>query len=87
MAAIATDNGTILVFANKFDGAILEVIQESDKAVRVRNKENGRECWLPKSGIMLRKPGIPTYENEYNVAAWFRCRMNAAQERALNLLE
>lgn len=84
---IATENNRLIVFANKYDGAILELLAESDKAINVRNIENNRTCWLPKSGIAQRKPGVPTYENEYNVARWFMAKMNQQQERVLNLLE
>ena len=87
MAVLVTDDGSLLVFANKWDGAILGVISESEKAVQVRNKENGKVCWLPKSGLVQRKPGVPTYENEYDLANWFRGKLSAQQERVLNLLE
>lgn len=84
---IHTESNKLIVFANKYDGAILEVIAESDKAINVRNVENKNACWLPKSAIVQRKPGVPTYENEYNVSRWFLSKMNNQQERVLNLLE
>lgn len=87
MATIATDNGTVLVFANTYDGAILEVISETEKAIQVRNKESNRSCWLPKSGIEQRKPGVPTYENEYVVCGWFWSKMNLQQQKVLNVAE
>ena len=83
---IATDNGTIIVFANIYDGAILRVSEERPKAIKVTNTENGKTCWLPKSGLKPRKPGVPTYESEYTVAAWFSNRLSDQQERVLNLL-
>lgn len=84
---IATENNRLIVFANKYDGAILEVVSESDKAINVKNVENGKSCWLPKAGITQRKPGVPTYENEYNVQRWFMAKLTNQQERVLNLLE
>ena len=84
---IATENNRLIVFANKFNGAILELIAESDKAIHVRNTENEKSCWLPKAGIVQRKPGVTTYENEYNVSRWFMAKMSNQQERVLNLLE
>lgn len=84
---IHTDNSRLIVFANKFDGAILEVVSETNKAISVRNVENDRSCWLPKAGLAARKPGVPTYENEYNVARWFLSKLTSQQERVLNLLE
>lgn len=87
MAAIATENNRLIVYANKFDGAILEVVKESEKAVQVRNVENGKSCWLPKSGLKPKKPGVPTYENEYELSRWFACKLSLQQERVLNLAE
>lgn len=78
---------TILVTANLFDTAILEVIAESEKALHVRNVECGRTCWIPKSGIYLRKPGVATYENEYNVHDWFFNKMSKIQLKVLNVME
>jgi hypothetical protein len=84
---LETEDSTLIVFANKYDGAILEVLTETDKAISVRNKENGKTCWLPKAGLTQRKPGVPTYESEYNVQRWFMAKMTNQQERVLNLLE
>ena len=84
---IATENNKLIVFANKYDGAILEVVSQSEKAINVKNTENGKSCWSPKAGIVQRKPGVPTYENEYNVQRWFMSKMTNQQERVLNLLE
>lgn len=77
----------ILVFASPFDGATLTIIQETDKALQVRNDHCGRECWIPKSGLKLRNPGVETYENEYVLADWFRAKLNLQQEKVLNLAE
>lgn len=87
MMTLATDNGTILVFANTYDGAILAVIGETEKAINVRNKECGRCCWLPKAGLVARKPGVPTYENEYVLARWFVSKLNLQQSKVLNIAE
>lgn len=78
---------TLVIHANKFDSAIVEVVGESEKALQVKNTESGRVCWLPKSGIKAYKPGVPTYENEYEVSGWFRSKLNLQQERVLNLAE
>lgn len=84
---IHTDNGSLIIFANKFNGALLRVVSERDNAIQVRNKENNRVCWIPKRGIKQRKPGVATYENEYVLETWFRNVLKPEQERALNLLE
>lgn len=83
---IASDNGTIIVFANIYDGAILKITEDRPKAINVTNTESGKSCWLPKSGLKQRKPGEPTYESEYVVSPWFSRRMSDQQERVLNLL-
>ena len=77
----------MVIHANRWDSAIVEVIGESEKALQVKNTESGRVCWLPKSGIKPYKPGVATYENEYEIAPWFRDKMNLYQERVLNLAE
>ena len=78
---------TIIIFANKWDGAICEVLAVSEKALQIRNKENGKSCWVPKSGIRLRKPGVQTYENEYEVNDWFFNKLSPIQMKTLNLAE
>jgi len=78
---------SLIIFANKWDGAILDVVAETEKAWSVRNRDNGRSCWIPKAGVRLRKPGVPTYENEYNVNDWFYNKLTPQQQRVLNLLE
>ena len=83
---IATDNGTIIVFANVYDGAILKVTDDRPKAIKVTNADNGKSCWLPKSGLKLSKPNVPTYENEYKLKPWFSNVLSDQQERVLNLL-
>lgn len=83
---LATENNRLIVFANIYDGAIVEIEKESEKAVQVRNTENGKSCWLPKSGLKLRKPGVATYENEYVLKPWFSNKLTDQQERVLNLL-
>jgi hypothetical protein len=84
MNAVAT---SLVVHANKFDSAILEVIKETEKAYQVRNVDCGRMCWIPKSGLKAYKPGVATYENEYEVANWFWSKMNLMQEKVLNIAE
>jgi len=84
---IATEMNSIVVHANKFDAAILEIISESEKAIQVRNRDCGRKCWLPKSALVGYKPGVPTYENEYIVANWFWSKMNLMQQKVLNIAE
>lgn len=86
MTITTSDANTILVYANKYDAAILEVVEDRLKAIKVVNTENSKSCWLPKSGLKLRKPGVATYENEYTVASWFSNKLTDQQERVLNLL-
>lgn len=78
---------TLVIHANKYDSAIVAVVAESDKAMQVKNVESGRVCWLPKSGLKPYRPGVESYENEYEVSGWFRNKMNLQQERVLNLAE
>ena len=78
---------TLVIHANKMDSAICGIVQESEKAIKVQNDHCKRSCWLPKAGLKPYKPGVPTYENEYVLADWFRDKMSSQQERVLNLLE
>ena len=87
MANVATENGWIMIMAHRMDPAGLYVIEETDKAIRVKNDHCGRECWLPKSAIEPRKPGEPTYENEYSIRSWFYDKMSLRQQQVLNLAE
>ena len=84
---VINEGGTILIFANTYDAAILAIIQESEKAIKVQNKESNLICWIPKSGIQQRKPGVATYENEYVVKNWFWAKMNLQQQKVLNISE
>lgn len=78
---------TLVIFANRYDAAIVEVLERRNKAVRVRNVESGRTCWLPLAGLAERKPGVPTYENERVLKGWFSRRISRSQEKVLNLLD
>lgn len=82
-----TTKQTMIIFAHKFDAAIVEVEAETAKAFLLRNTESGKTGWIPKSALALRKPGVPTYENEFNVKDWFFNRMNRAQSVMLNVAE
>ncbi len=84
---IDTHNGTILVTANTWQSALLEVMKETEKAIQVKNVENGKVCWLPKAALKKYKPGVETYENNYDIANWFFPKMSSQQERVLNILE
>lgn len=44
MANVTTENGWIMVAAHRMDPAGLYVVEETDKAIRVRNDYCGREC-------------------------------------------
>ena len=83
----ATETTSIVVHANKFDSAILKVLTETEKAYSVQNVDCGRKCWIPKSGLKAYKPGVPSYENEYEVANWFWSKMSLIQEKVLNISE
>ena len=65
----------------------LEITETRPKAYKVRNKTTGAVCWLPKSGLAPRKPGVASYEDEYTLKAWFRSRLDYRQERALGIAE
>ena len=77
----------MVIHANKYDSAIVELVQESEKAIQVKNVECGRTCWIPKSGLREYKPGVPSYEGEYVVTAWFWNKMSIQQQRVLNIAE
>jgi hypothetical protein len=67
------------------DGMIvntLYIIGETAKAYHVKD-DFGLTCWIPKSGIKPDKPGVPTYENCYHLADWFRNAMTRHQERVI----
>ena len=66
---------------------ICDVLADTGKAVKIRNRDNGIECYVPWAGIRQRKPGVPTYENEYVLCQWFRDKLDARQERALGVSE
>ena len=66
---------------------LLDVLEEKEKSFCVRNPDNGFDCWIPKSGLQLRKPHEETYENDYVLAAWFRDRLSYRQERVLGVAE
>ncbi len=76
-----TETKTILVqlSANCPSMEICEVLNDSEKSMKLRNVDNGAVCFVPKSGLKLRKPGVPTYENEYVLVDWFRCKLNGFQ--------
>ena len=78
---------TIVIHANKFDSAIVEVVSETEKALNIKNTYSHKSCWLPKSALKPYKPGVPTYETEYVVAAWFVSKLSRPQEIVLNLAE
>jgi hypothetical protein len=82
---VATENKTMVIHANKFDSAIVVVIAETEKAVQIESKDNGCKCWLPKAALKPYKPGVATYENEYEIARWID--LSYMQEKVLNLAE
>ena len=65
----------------------LEIVESREKSYKVRNKDNGGVCFLPKSGLKPRKPGVPSYEDEFVLAAWFRSKLSFQQERVLGVCE
>ena len=74
-----------LISKNSPNLETLDVIEDRPKAVKVKNRDNNATCWIPKSGIEPRKPNEPTYEDEYVLKAWFRGKLNFAQERTLGI--
>lgn len=66
---------------------VLEVIENREKSLKVRNKDNNAVCFLPKSGLLPRRPGVPTYEDEFILADWFAGKLSNYQERVLGILE
>ena len=81
---------TILIEISPFAPTceILEVLEDREKSFKVRNRDNPKHwAYLPKSGLQLRKPGVPTYEDEYTVKPWLRARLSCNQERLLGILE
>lgn len=78
---------TLVIHANPYDSAIVEIIKETEKAYQVKNIDCGRMCWIPKAGLKQYKPGVPSYENEYKLALWFEGKLDLRQEKVLNLAE
>jgi len=80
---------SIFVIVSKFSPNLeqLEILEDRDKSYKVRNVDNNATCFIPKSGLKPRKPGVPTYENEFILAGWFRNKLNHFQERALGIVE
>jgi hypothetical protein len=93
MGRVETTNGeskmtigqTLVIHERAFDAAIVKVVGETQRAVKVQNIDNGYECYFPKSVLQPYKPGEPTYENEYRVS--LRFKLDLGQERVLNIAE
>ena len=79
--------GWIMVMANPMDPAGLQIIGDSEKAIKVRNDYCGRDCWIPRAALVLRKPGVASYECEYDLRPWFFSKMSMRQRQVLNLAE
>ena len=84
-----TERRTILVTLSERwpDPQTLFVLEEREKSFFVENDYTGKKCWVPKSGLQPRKPGVATYEDEYTIKPWFKAKMSPQQERALGILE
>lgn len=77
----------MVIHANKYDAAIVEVVSQTERAIQVRNVDCGRSCWIPRSALAEYKPGVATYEDEFVVRDWFWVKMNRRQEQVLNIAE
>lgn len=64
-----------------------DVIAETEKALHIRNQYSKKTAWVPKSGLKPYKPGVPTYEHNYDVADWFKRRMDRRQAVCLDFEE
>ena len=64
-----------------------DVLSETEKAVFIRNQYSKKTAWIPKSGLKPYKPGVPTYENNYDLADWFVRRMDRRQAVCLDFEE
>ena len=78
---------TIVVHANRFDSAILHVLEARDQSIRVRNVYCGRVCWLPLAGLEPYNAHEESYDGEYVLADWFRAKLSHLQEAVLQLRE
>lgn len=65
----------------------VEVLADKGRSLKLRNCYNGAICFAPKSGLKPRKPDVPTYEDEYVLAPWYRAKLNRYEERVFGAAE
>jgi hypothetical protein len=73
------------------DCQLVEVIGESDKALKIKNVDSKRQAWIPKAGLRQYSPpkGCKrlTDKTEKVVADWFRAKCSLDQMAALGFAE
>lgn len=62
---------------------LLDVLEDNEKSLKLRNRDNGATCFVPKSGLRNWKGRV----DEFVLAPWFRSKLNHWQERALGVSE
>ena len=76
------------------DAQVVDVIAETAKALRIRNRDTGRIAWIPRAGLRPHIPGQlwgvadrPADPAERVVADWFRAKCSSSQMAALGFSE
>lgn len=67
------------------------VVHETEKALFVQNTYNGRQAWIPRTGLRAYQPPKicprSVGDDEFTVADWFRARCSHNQMAALGFAE
>lgn len=73
------------------DAQLVYVVGETAKAFKIRNADNGRTAWIPKSGLAKYVPPKlcqrEVGDDEFTVAEWFRAKCSIEQMAALGYAE
>lgn len=85
--ATANFSDKILICSHYFQIEWYNVLAETEKALKIQNTHSKKVAWIPKSGLKLSKPGVPTYERNYDVADWFVKKMDRQQAVCLDFEE
>lgn len=75
-----------LFVSNSFWSATLTVERETEKALLLSNPENGASAWFPKKGFVRPAHSILNRlpdENEFEIATWFRRKLERRHELVL----
>lgn len=84
---MATEQLFVTISKNSPNLVAFDIVKETAKAFLLKNREHGAQAWLPKSWLKPRKPGVPSYEDEYILSFFGRSNLSRHQEIALDILE